>query len=205
MESRRHKNPNPYEVLGVPKNASDDDIKRAYRQHALQCHPDRLVTASPQEIAQAKGKFQEINHANSILSNPNRRKAYDAYGEMGIQIMDQIGEERFMQMQNGWLKCVFLLLFLLSCCCCCCFCCCLCCFNFCCGRFKPAFEEDEFEQFRRMEENREIPPVFNQPMPNNGSQSTPQQELIPPAYQEKMPQVECKSPDHARPLYGSIV
>ncbi len=65
-----------YSVLGVQKNASADDIKKAYRKLAKQFHPD----ANPDD-ASAKKKFQQINEANEVLSDPENRKKFDKYGK----------------------------------------------------------------------------------------------------------------------------
>lgn len=65
-----------YKVLGVPKNASDKDIKKAYRKHARKHHPD----LNPND-KDAEKRFKEINEANEVLSNPENRKKYDAHGE----------------------------------------------------------------------------------------------------------------------------
>ncbi len=67
-----------YEVLGVPRNASQDDIKKAYRKLARKLHPD----ANPGD-ASAEERFKEITAANETLSDPERRKAYDEFGAMG--------------------------------------------------------------------------------------------------------------------------
>jgi molecular chaperone DnaJ len=64
-----------YEVLGVDRNASGDDIKRAFRQLARKHHPD----ANPGD-SQAEDKFKEINEAYEILSNPEKRAQYDQFG-----------------------------------------------------------------------------------------------------------------------------
>lgn len=65
-----------YTVLGVDKKASTDDIKKAYRKLARKYHPD----LNPND-KEAKLKFQQINEANEVLSDPDKRKKYDEYGE----------------------------------------------------------------------------------------------------------------------------
>lgn len=65
-----------YKVLGVAKNADDAEIKKAYRKLARKYHPD----VNPND-AGAKKKFQEINEANEVLSDPEKRKKYDQYGK----------------------------------------------------------------------------------------------------------------------------
>jgi molecular chaperone DnaJ len=68
-----------YEILGVSKNASDQEVKSAYRQMALKYHPDR----NPQN-AEAEEKFKEAAEAYSVLSDPQKRAAYDQYGHAGV-------------------------------------------------------------------------------------------------------------------------
>jgi curved DNA-binding protein len=65
-----------YSELGLTKSATADDIKKAYRKLAKQYHPD----ANPND-ENAKKKFQQINEANEVLSDPNNRKKYDKYGK----------------------------------------------------------------------------------------------------------------------------
>lgn len=68
-----------YEVLGVAKDASDEDIKKAYRRLAMKYHPDR----NPDDKA-AEEKFKEANEAYEILSNGDKRAAYDRHGHAGV-------------------------------------------------------------------------------------------------------------------------
>jgi curved DNA-binding protein len=65
-----------YSILGVDKNASQDHIKSAYRKLARKHHPD----LNPND-KEANKKFQQINEANEVLSDPEKRKKYDAYGK----------------------------------------------------------------------------------------------------------------------------
>lgn len=68
-----------YEILGVEKNASADEIKKAYKKKAIQYHPDR----NPGD-KQAEEKFKEAAEAYSVLSDPDKRQRYDQFGKAGV-------------------------------------------------------------------------------------------------------------------------
>jgi molecular chaperone DnaJ len=70
-----------YEILGISKSASLDEIKRAYREAALKHHPDRAPEA---EKKVAEERFKEISEAYAVLSDPQKRALYDQYGHSGI-------------------------------------------------------------------------------------------------------------------------
>ena len=63
-----------YEVLGVPKDSSEKDLKGAYRKLAMKYHPDRS------EEPDAEEKFKELSEAYAVLSDPEKRKKYDQFG-----------------------------------------------------------------------------------------------------------------------------
>lgn len=85
-----------YKTLGVPKNASAEDIKKAYRKLARKLHPD--VNPNDKE---AHKKFQQINEANEVLSDPEKRKKYDQYGE-NWKHADQYEQARQQQGPQGF-------------------------------------------------------------------------------------------------------
>ena len=68
-----------YGVLGIPRNASDVEIKKAYRKLAMQYHPDR----NPGKEEWANEKFKDINEAYGVLGDPQKRKQYDQFGTVG--------------------------------------------------------------------------------------------------------------------------
>jgi len=130
---------NFYDILGVEKEATPEQIKKAYRKMALRHHPDK----NP-DNAEATEKFKQINHAHAVLADPNKREIYDKYGTMGLYIAEQFGEENvktYYMLSSGWCKGLLIFCGVITgcyfCCCCFCFCC-----NFCCGKFKHMAEED---------------------------------------------------------------
>lgn len=85
-----------YKTLGVDKNASTDDIKKAYRKLARKYHPD----LNPNNT-EAHKKFQQINEANEVLSDPEKRKKYDQYGEHWKHA-DQFEQAKQQQGSQGY-------------------------------------------------------------------------------------------------------
>jgi molecular chaperone DnaJ len=69
-----------YEILGVPRNADANDIKKAYRKLALQYHPDKN-----QGNKQAEEKFKELSEAYEVLKDPEKRRRYDQFGQSGLK------------------------------------------------------------------------------------------------------------------------
>ncbi|XP_011291891.1 dnaJ protein homolog 1 isoform X2 [Musca domestica] len=68
-----------YKILGIPKTATDDEIKKAYRKLALRYHPDKNKAANAEE------KFKEVAEAYEVLSDKSKREVYDKYGEDGLK------------------------------------------------------------------------------------------------------------------------
>lgn len=72
---------NYYDILGIEKNASEDEIKKSYKKLAIKWHPDK----NPNNISEAEKKFKEISEAYQVLSDKNKREIYDNYGEDGLK------------------------------------------------------------------------------------------------------------------------
>ncbi len=81
-----------YKILGVSREASSDEIKRAYRKSALECHPDRCP-----DDPQAEQKFKNASEAYQVLSDPEKRRLYDTYGHEGL---DRSGFHGFNNMDD---------------------------------------------------------------------------------------------------------
>ncbi|PAA46050.1 hypothetical protein BOX15_Mlig009820g1 [Macrostomum lignano] len=123
-----------YQILGLEKGASPEQVKKAYRKLALQYHPDKNPDPS------AADKIKELNRANHVLSDEKRKAIYDKYGSVGLQIASQIGEDNvttYFMLDNVCCKILLVACFALTCCC---FCCCCCC---CCGKCVPKETDDE--------------------------------------------------------------
>ena len=87
-----------YKTLGIEKTATEEEIKKAYRKLARKFHPD----LNPND-KEANKKFQQINEANEVLSDPEKRKKYDAYGEnwQHAEQYEQAKQSR-AQSSQGW-------------------------------------------------------------------------------------------------------
>ena len=68
-----------YEVLGIPKSSTDEEIKKAYRKLAKQYHPD----LNPDD-KEAEAKFKEVNEAYEVLSDKDKKARYDQFGHAGV-------------------------------------------------------------------------------------------------------------------------
>lgn len=74
-----------YEVLGINKGASDDEIKKAYRKAAMKYHPDKFSNATEQEKKDAEEKFKEVNEAYQVLSDAQKKTQYDQFGHAAFE------------------------------------------------------------------------------------------------------------------------
>ncbi|XP_014673212.1 PREDICTED: dnaJ homolog subfamily C member 5-like, partial [Priapulus caudatus] len=95
-----------YNVLGVTKTSTPQDIKNAYRLLALQYHPDRNL-----ENPEAEEKFKELNYAHRVLTDNTLKEIYDEYGFNGLDVAENFGKEKvhayFMLKRiknNKWVK-----------------------------------------------------------------------------------------------------
>jgi len=163
-----------YELLDIPKESTNQDIKKKYRRLALKYHPDK----NPNN-PEAEEMFKKINHAHAILSDEKKREVYDQYGSFGLYLAEQFGDDlvgQIMMFSSKWFQCLFFSCCILTGCCfgCCCGCCCCC---FCCGKCKPKdmgedgefpdiaeFEGDDDEQDKAEQE-----PVTSEPTASNSA------------------------------------
>ncbi|XP_062298812.1 dnaJ homolog subfamily C member 7-like [Scomber scombrus] len=77
LELKKSKRKDYYKVLGIGKNATEDDIKKAYRKRALMHHPDRHSAATPEVQKEEEKKFKEVGEAFTVLSDPKKKIRYD--------------------------------------------------------------------------------------------------------------------------------
>src|ERR1700685_1221549 len=84
-----------YQVLGVPRNADQDEIQRAYRKLARNYHPD--VNSDPA----AEDRFKEISEAYDVLSDPQTRRRYDAFGPDFRQVPEDVDPEAYQRSGAG--------------------------------------------------------------------------------------------------------
>lgn len=84
---KKSKRKDYYKILGITRNATDDDIKKAYRKKAMIHHPDRHANSSPEERKEQELKFKEVGEAYSILSDQRKKMCYD--NGQDVEEMDQ--------------------------------------------------------------------------------------------------------------------
>src|SRR5262245_51434588 len=84
-----------YEILGVAKEASAEDVRKAYRQAALKNHPDR----NPGDD-QAEARFKEVTEAYQVLSDEDKRERYNRFGHAGLEGMPDLGGDIFSHFQD---------------------------------------------------------------------------------------------------------
>ena len=80
-----------YDILGVSKNATQDEIKRAYRKLSIKYHPDHQHGKSESEKKEAEEKFKELSEAYSVLENSDKRAQYDQFGFNGPSFRNSHG------------------------------------------------------------------------------------------------------------------
>ena len=92
-----------YEILGVSRDASPEDLKSAFRRLARQYHPDVSTSADAEE------RFKEVNEAYGVLSDPDKRAAYDRFGHAGVRgpgggVDFTVDFSDFAIMAENWLR-----------------------------------------------------------------------------------------------------
>ena len=73
LELKKSKRKNYYKILGIEKTADEAEIKKAYRRKAVEWHPDKHNTKTPDEVREAEAMFKDIGEAYAILSDPKKR------------------------------------------------------------------------------------------------------------------------------------
>jgi len=152
-----------YSILGVDRESTPEQIRRAYRKLALRHHPDK----NPDDPTAAE-RFREISAAYNVLADGEKRAIYDQHGSLGLFVAQQFGPgstDLYFRLTSPWCKALVLLCGLFTFCFCCCCCCCCC--NFCCGACKPEDLDDVTSAEDLMTEEREEArmnePVMAQP------------------------------------------
>merc|ERR1712093_249396 len=79
-ELQKSKRKNYYKILGVEKNATESEIKKAFKKQAIKCHPDKV---SPDQRATAEERFKDLNEAHEVLSDARTRARYDSGRDLG--------------------------------------------------------------------------------------------------------------------------
>lgn len=82
MALKKSKRKDYYKILGVERNATEDEIKKAYRKRALIHHPDRHANATDGEKKEQEKKFKELGEAYSVLSDQKKKARYDSGQDM---------------------------------------------------------------------------------------------------------------------------
>ncbi|BES89410.1 DnaJ domain [Nesidiocoris tenuis] len=100
LELKKSQRKDYYKILGVDKNASTEDIKKAYRKRALVHHPDRHAHASEGEKKEQEKKFKEVGEAYGVLSDPQKRAKYDNGQSLSFDEFPGGGGESFMFSTN---------------------------------------------------------------------------------------------------------
>lgn len=90
LQLKKSKRKDYYKILGVPKSATEDEIKKAYRKRALVHHPDRHANATEAEKKEQEKKFKEVGEAYTVLSDANKKSRYD--NGCDIEDLEQSGD-----------------------------------------------------------------------------------------------------------------
>jgi DnaJ homolog subfamily C member 9 len=95
--------PSLYDILSITKEATNDEIKKAYYKRALKVHPDKLnIQASIEEREHAKEQFQNLSLAYSVLSNETQRKLYDLTGSLPSEYDSSMSEGGGRDWEQYW-------------------------------------------------------------------------------------------------------
>jgi hypothetical protein len=161
---------NYYDLLGITPQATEEEIKRAYRKTALRLHPDK--NPDPEAAAQ----FQAVDKAYKVLIDPKLRSTYDQLGPRAADAMRRMNDEysETLSRMPRWKKILFAFLCISTCCCfgggCCCLCGFGCCCNFCCNHCCGKYQHDE-DVFSSFQEDEDVPGLNTQ-RNNNGTSPT---------------------------------